>query len=99
MLHMQRSLDQMNLQIHRVGGFKILGAILTAALSTPRRGGVGADQFVWGTLCGALLSVCHEEVFATLIGTWWFVRHDQYTTIVQSKPSQMVLNHPKWRRS
>jgi hypothetical protein len=24
--------------------------------------------------------------------------HDQYTTIVRSKPSQMVLNHPKWRR-
>lgn len=23
---------------------------------------------------------------------------DQYTTIVRSKPSQMVLNHPKWRR-
>src|SRR5258707_3544701 len=24
--------------------------------------------------------------------------HDQYTTIVRSKPSQMVLNHPKSRR-
>jgi hypothetical protein len=24
-----------------------------------------------------------------------FARHDQYTTIVRSKPSQMVLNHPK----
>jgi hypothetical protein len=24
--------------------------------------------------------------------------HDQYTTIVRSKPSQMVLNHPKWMR-
>jgi hypothetical protein len=33
-----------------------------------------------------------------LIGTWWFVRHDQYTTIVRSKPSQVVLNHLKARR-
>jgi len=24
--------------------------------------------------------------------------HDQYTTIVRSKPAQMVLNHPKSRR-
>jgi hypothetical protein len=24
--------------------------------------------------------------------------HDQYTTIVRSKPAQKVLNHPKWRR-
>ena len=46
--------------------------------------------------CVALLNgVCHEEVFvATLFGMWWFVRRDEYTTIVQSKPSQMVPIHP-----
>jgi hypothetical protein len=46
-LRTQKALDQMNLQNHRVGWFKILGAILTAALSTPLRDGVGADQILW----------------------------------------------------
>ncbi len=36
--------------------------------------------------------VCRESVRADELG---FDRHDQYTTIVRSKPSQMVPNHPK----
>ena len=43
---MQEALDRMNLQVHRVGGLKILGAILTAALSTPLRGVVGAEEIL-----------------------------------------------------
>jgi hypothetical protein len=53
---MQEVVDR--LQIHRAGGLKILGAILTAALSIPLRGIVGCrSDFV--TVLGAR----HEEGF------------------------------------
>jgi hypothetical protein len=42
--------------------------------------------------CGAVHSIEWSRILAS--GS-----HDQYTTIVRSKPSQMVLNHPKRRRA
>ena len=86
---MRKAFDQMNRQIHRMGGLKMLGAILTAALSKLQRSGVGADQILLA------VGVRHGAASHTLIGTWRFVSRDQYTTIVRSKPYQMVLNHPK----
>jgi hypothetical protein len=81
---MQEVVDRMNLQIYRVGGLKILGAILTAALS---------DTTTWYRWCRSdfvtVLGVRHEEVFADVIG------RGGLSVTTNTRPSY-GRNHPKW---
>ena len=62
------------------------------ALPTLIRSGVG------GRSGSVAISVLSQGSIRMHVSERGFAGHDQYTTVVRSKRSQMVLNHPKTTR-